>query len=145
MEFKITIPTDTDGYHTLECPFCNDSFKTAASDYDIEDIYELFCPYCGLIDNKSIFIPQKVIDHTMDIALNVMNDAMNNSLKKMKRSSKKSGMKFDYKPQKNNAPREITEEDDELQEVRLSCCGKFIKIYSHYDLEVIYCPYCGVI
>ena len=55
MQMKINIPTDSEGYYSLECPHCKERFKALAGDIDAEDILELFCPSCGLVGNSSSF------------------------------------------------------------------------------------------
>lgn len=144
MEIPISIPTDSEGYYTLECPFCKDSFKLSAADYEPEETIELFCPYCGLVNDKSNFISQKVIDHALDLANNYAKDLLNDSFKKMKRNMRGSSMKMDFKPLKKDKPRDIIENDNELEELHLSCCNKFIKVNSTFDFDTVYCPYCGV-
>lgn len=149
MEISIAIPTDSEGYYTLECPFCKDAFKLSASDYDVEETIELFCPYCGLVNDKNNFVSQKVIDHAMDLANNHLKDLINGTFKKTKRNMRNSNMrnsnmKMDYTPLKKEQPSEIIENDNELEELHLSCCNKFIKVNSTFDFDTIYCPYCGV-
>lgn len=144
MEIPISIPTDSDGYYTLECPFCKDAFKLSANDYDMEETIELFCPYCGLVNDKNNFISQKVKDQAMELANNHAIDLINESLKQMKRNMKSSNMKMEIKPLKKEQPSEIIENDNELEELHLSCCNKYIKVTSTFDFDTIYCPYCGV-
>lgn len=144
MEIPFSIPTDSEGYYSLECPVCKDTFKLSANDYDMEETLELFCPYCGLVHDKNSFLPQKVIDHAMDLAHNHLNDLINGSFKKSKRSVRNSSVKMTFNPLKKEEPRTIRENDNELEELHLICCDKHIKVNSTFDFDTIYCPYCGV-
>lgn len=144
MEFKFEIPTDSDGYYSLECPFCDDTFKLPANDWDKDEVYELFCPYCGLVDDKNTFVPQQIIEHSKDIAANYLKEMVNKSFKKTKRNLRGSNLKFEYKPLKKETPGYLLENDDELHEINLVCCNKSIKVNLNFDYDIIYCPYCGV-
>jgi uncharacterized Zn-finger protein len=62
VSFKITVPSDNDGFITLQCPFCDDRFKLTVEDFQREDILEIFCPYCGLRHQHNHFLRDEVIE-----------------------------------------------------------------------------------
>nr|WP_219914595.1 hypothetical protein [Thalassobacillus sp. CUG 92003] len=112
-------------------------------DIDAEDTLELFCPSCGLTDDSSNFIPEAVIEHAQTLAMNYMKQEINKTFKKSKRSMKGSGLTFDCKKMKEEQPKELIE-DENLEQVKLHCCNKTIKIHGDQTRDTIYCPYCGV-
>lgn len=143
MEIEIKIPTDEDGYFSLECPYCNGKFKVSADDIDLEEAYELFCPYCGLIDEINNFLSNDVIEHAQTIALNYMIQQINKEMKDISRKFKGSGYTFQYKKLKEELPKQLSEEEN-LEPVNLACCNKTIKIQVGLTKGNIYCPFCGV-
>lgn len=143
MDFKISIPTDSMGFYTLECPHCKGRFKAQAGDIEAEDTLELFCPSCGLVGESSRYLPSDLIEHAQTIALNYMQQEMFNSLKKTSRKMKGSPISFRVEKPKEEAPKLLTEDED-LEQVELHCCNKTIKINMDQKFSNVYCPYCGV-
>ncbi|WP_010530038.1 hypothetical protein [Lentibacillus jeotgali] len=143
MEEKISIPTDSEGYYSLECPYCKERFKALGGDIDGEDTLELFCPSCGLVEDSNSFVPQEVIEHAEALAMNYMKQQLNKTFKKTSRSMKGSGISFDFKKLKEEQPKQLTE-DEKLEQIELHCCDKTIKVHADQTRETIYCPFCGV-
>ena len=42
--FQIDIPSDDDGFVTLQCSFCNSRFKLTTADFQSDDVIYIFCP-----------------------------------------------------------------------------------------------------
>ncbi|WP_077358970.1 hypothetical protein [Virgibacillus halodenitrificans] len=143
MNEEISIPSDSEGFYSLECPYCGERFKALGGDIDAEDTLEIYCPSCGLADDSNSFIPQDVIEHAQTIAMNYMKQEMNKTFGKAKRSMKGSGISFDFKKMKEEKPKELTE-DETMEQVKLHCCDKTIKVHGDQTTDTIYCPYCGV-
>lgn len=143
MEEKISIPTDSEGYYSLECPYCKERFKAFAGDVDEEDTLELFCPSCGLVGDNNSFVSEEVIKYAQTLAMNYMKQELNRTFKKTNRSMKKSGISFDFKKMKEEQPNELME-DESLEQVEVHCCDKIIKVHADQTRETIYCPFCGV-
>ncbi|MEW5567672.1 hypothetical protein [Rossellomorea marisflavi] len=143
MDFKIDIPTDSEGFYSLECPYCNERFKANASDYESEDTLELFCPSCGLVGERSNFIPNEVIEHAETLAANFMKQEIYNSFKKTSRKTKGFGISFDMKKPKAEEPK-LLKEDEDLEQIELQCCDKIIKVNIDQMVSNVYCPFCGV-
>ncbi|WP_110114916.1 hypothetical protein [Bacillus sp. CGMCC 1.16541] len=80
-QFTIQKPSDSDGFSTLECPHCGDTFKLYADDLYDDSVIELFCPSCGLPSEVSNFLPQDVIEHARTIAENEMKHMVNEFMK----------------------------------------------------------------
>lgn len=139
---KFTIPTDDDGFVTLKCPFCAKHFKIAGADANDEDIYELFCPYCGLVTEPNEFLTDEVKEKAERIIENYRNELINKFMKDIERSFKGSkGMTFKKgKDLKMNEPKTIIEAED-MNLYKLNCCDREIKAVLIDDN--IYCPFCG--
>lgn len=143
--FKIDVPTDDDGFLTLQCPFCSDQFKLTAQDFEREDIIDLFCPYCGLKDELSSFITDEVIEQAQILALNYVKSQMNKSIKGLENSSKgnkyisfKAGQPFKMEEDK------VLFEKEELEKITLNCCNFETKAKLIIKEIGVYCPCCGV-
>ncbi|MCK1997510.1 hypothetical protein MPH47_09800 [Psychrobacillus psychrodurans] len=137
-----SIPLDDDGYLTLQCPFCVKQFKLTGEDVEDDSVYELFCPYCGLVTEPSEFLSDEVKEKAMRLAENQLYDLLNGfmgDMKKTFRNSKsvkvKTGSKF-----KMNDPKTIIESDS-MERYHLSCCEREIKAFLIDD--TLYCPFCG--
>ncbi|MHC5825890.1 MAG: hypothetical protein ACYT04_61070, partial [Nostoc sp.] len=84
--FKINIPSDNDGFITLQCPFCEDRFKLTVTDFQREDIIEIFCPYCGLRHQHNAFLTDEVIEQAHIIAGNYLKSQVNQLVKNLEQS-----------------------------------------------------------
>lgn len=51
---KFSIPLDDDGFVSLQCPYCNETFKITGEVANEEDIIQLCCPYWGSTSNAVI-------------------------------------------------------------------------------------------
>jgi predicted RNA-binding Zn-ribbon protein involved in translation (DUF1610 family) len=138
---KISIPTDSEGFYSLQCPHCKERFKAFSGDYDSTNFIELYCPSCGLASNKSSFTPKNVVDHALTITKNYVQQEVFNTLKKASKGSK--GFEFKGKKPREETPRLLTE-DERLEQVELHCCDKTIKVNIDQKVSNVYCPYCGV-
>jgi uncharacterized Zn-finger protein len=143
VDFKINIPTDSEGFYSLQCPHCKERFKASAGDIQAEDILELFCPSCGLIGGSSDFIPSEVIEHAKTLALNYMQQEIFKSFKKTSWKVKDSGLTIDVKRPREEQP-ELLKEAEDLELIELLCCDKTIKVNIDQKVSNVYCPFCGV-
>jgi len=135
---KISVPLDNDGFVSLQCPFCQDLFKITGTDFEADDIYHLYCPYCGLVSEDG-FHSDDVLEHAMTVIGNDTIDKIAKSFKKACSNNKY--VKFESKANSPKHPKILIEPTD-MQEFNLKCCKKSIKI--KYRVNGIYCPFCGV-
>ena len=143
--FKITIPSDNDGFITLQCPFCGDRFKLTVEGFEREDIIELFCPYCGLRHENSRFLTDEVIEQAKVAAKNYAASIINDWLKDMEQNFK-SNKHITFKAGK---PLEMESdkplfEREELEATDLACCRIMVKATPLNKEIGIYCPCCGI-
>ncbi|MEA5553277.1 hypothetical protein VB713_20260 [Anabaena cylindrica UHCC 0172] len=143
--FKVTIPSDNDGFITLQCPFCNDRFKLTITDFEREDIIEIFCPYCGLRHEHSHFLRDEVIEQAHIIAENYAKSLINTWTKNLERNFQhnkhikfKAGKPFKMEDEK------FLFEQEELETNVLQCCQLAVKTRRLSKVIGIYCPCCGV-
>lgn len=145
VSFQITIPSDNDGFITLQCPFCDDRFKLTVEEFQREDIIEIFCPYCGLRHQHSEFLRDEVIEQAQIIAGNYAKSLLNQWMKDLERSTARN--KF-VKIKAGKLPKieaeKILFEQEELEITTLVCCQVTVKTRPLNKVIGVYCPCCGV-
>ncbi|MBD1939647.1 TFIIB-type zinc ribbon-containing protein [Microcoleus sp. FACHB-68] len=143
--FKITVPSDNDGFITIQCPFCNDRFKLTVEDFKREDIIEIFCPYCGLRDEPSHFYTDEIVEQAQVVARNYTKSLLSQSSKDLEKTFKgKKHISFKAgKPIKMESEK-ILFEHEELEVTNLDCCQFIVKTRALSKEIGIYCPCCGV-
>lgn len=147
IKFKIEIESDNDGYVAFECPFCETIFGLKSNEYQewLETNNEIYCPCCGLKDNKDNFYTKEVVEQIKQIALNSAYEQINTAFTKMAKSmSNNKYIKMTYKPLKttridNNIKTE--ESSDEIFECK--SCQHHLKVNYIVGKSRIYCSYCG--
>ncbi|MEG4911629.1 hypothetical protein [Microcoleus sp. B7-D4] len=143
--FQIKVPSDNDGFITLQCPFCDDRFKLTVEDFQREDIIEIFCPYCGLRDQHNQFLRDEVIEQAQIIASNYAKSLLNQWVKDLEKSTKRN--KFvNFKAGKlpKLEAEKILFEQEELEITTLVCCQVTVKTRPLNKVIGVYCPCCGV-
>lgn len=142
---KLSIPADSDGYVNFQCPYCDNTFKLHAGECQEDDIMELFCPLCGLVDEPSAFLNDEIVQLAMDKVTNMVVDKINdfsNNLERLFRGNsiiKVKTAKMDKKGEK-----EVFEVDSEEVIVELPCCNRHLKVKFSTKESGVICPYCGV-
>lgn len=92
MSKNITIPTDEDGFVLLQCHICGEYFKLLASEVNDDSTINIWCPYCGL--NRKQYAPNEVIDTSIKVAENELNEIIYNTFKKLEKETKNSLIQF---------------------------------------------------
>lgn len=147
INFDIRIEGDSEGYVTFECPFCESEFKLNANEFQDEDnvVTELFCPYCGLVDEINTFYSKEVIKQVKVVAYNYMVEQMNKTFNDFKRSVRSNKcIKVDFKELKKVNLKEL-KGNDTVEEI-FSCpmCKNHIRVLYCAGVSKVYCAYCGV-
>ena len=86
MKIEIKTPCDQDGYALLQCHFCGEYFKLKGEDVNSKEIYEIWCPYCGLVCNS--YSTKETNEIAMKIATNYMMEEIYNNFKIWKSKQK---------------------------------------------------------
>lgn len=147
INFKIKIQGDIEGFVTFECPFCESEFKLNASEcQDDENTYiEFFCPYCGLIHDRTYFYNKEIIEYVNAIATNHMIEQINKTFGKMKKSiNRTKGMKMEYKPLKKVYIKDLNEKETVEEVFECPMCGNHEKVLYCAGVSKVFCAYCGV-
>lgn len=143
--FEFKIEGDSEGFVTFECPFCESEFKLQADEFENEDnvFTELYCPYCGLVNEINTFYTKETIEHAKSIAYNYMIDEINRTFGDMKRHSNEY-IKIDFKPLSKVNIKELKDKD--TTEVIFECpvCQNHEKVLYCAGASKVYCSYCGV-
>ena len=139
---NLEIPTDSDGFISFQCPFCNEKFKLSADFINQMDIDELYCPYCGLQNSFENFFTDEVIELAKAKIENMAMDFISENVKSLKDSFSNGlfEMTIDTKFNDVNEPEVI--ESDDMYKKTLSCCNFDVKL--NENINSCYCPKCGV-
>lgn len=146
MSDKITsnleIPTDSEGFVSMQCPFCNERFKLTAS--FINEIYidELYCPYCGLQHSFDNFLTDEVIELARAKMKNMAMDFINENIKSLNNSFSNGCLKVNINKEFNNVNEPEVIESDDMYQKTLNCCKFDVKL--NENIDGCYCPKCGV-
>ncbi|PGH72160.1 hypothetical protein CN894_11795 [Bacillus thuringiensis] len=144
VSFSINIPTDSDGYFNLCCPYCRNKFKILASEFKETAIVNIYCPICGLVDEFNSFYTDEVIDKAHSIAQNYVEDMIYQMFKGLERKNR--GNKF-VKIKTGKKPStyepELYETDNHLVIVEKKCCDSHFKVAELDKWLIPYCIYCG--
>ena len=141
-ELTITIPTDADGFVLLRCPKCGEYFKLTPSEYNDEDVDEIFCPQCGLTSDS--YITEDVLELGCAMAHNQMLDMINDMFDSLEKGTKNSMIQFKTtKKGKYEDEIPIRASIDALEEYEFNCCHRSAKLRGLLIYCGGYCPYCG--
>ena len=105
VNIEFTIPSDSDGYVPFGCPFCCEEFKLLVSEIqsDEQPIDNLFCPYCGLNDDKSAFFAMETEEHIQALVENYAIEQINKMFGKMAKEMNRSEyVKAKFSPERKS-------------------------------------------
>ncbi|MDY7989878.1 hypothetical protein UY286_04830 [Paenibacillus polymyxa] len=146
--FSFTIQGDSEGFVTLECPFCESEFKVSADEFQSEEIpvQDLFCPYCGLTTDKDEFYSKETVEHINALATNYMYEEINKTFGEIAKvfNRNKSIVKMDFKPLKKVNVQELKDKDTVEEIFVCTSCDKREKVLFLAGASKVYCAYCGV-
>lgn len=143
---EIKIEGDSEGYVTLECPYCESEFKLNAGELQDEDniIIELNCPYCGLSKEVNDFYTKEVIEQVELIVQNYMYEQLNSMFGNMKKNiSKNNFINVDFRPLKKVSLKELQEKDTVETIFKCTNCGNHEKVLYCSGASKVFCAYCG--
>lgn len=142
---SIEIPTDDEGYFSVQCPHCEDLFKLHLGEYEAEDPGTLTCSLCGMGAETSTFLFRDDVREVAEAeAVNLVREHLDKTLKKLERETRGS-RHFQFKrsrPMRKESVPELREFAD-LAEADLPCCDRHVKVDPSTASSVLYCPYCS--
>ncbi len=134
---QISLPTDTDGYLSQECPSCEKRFKVLFGEGSEEPIS--FCPYCGH-KGRDCWHTKDQVNYIEATAADVM---LGQELKRLEHELKKASggfLKIEMKTETPTAGTPPMETDEMLGILRFPCCNETVKLNRH---ERHFCIICG--
>lgn len=141
--FRITIPSDEDGYILLRCPHCGELFKVSTEEAEDDSVLNTYCPACGLMADS--FLTDGVIALALAMAKNRAISAIAKELEKQLKGLGGSLIKFDVKVQDDPEPELPLAASIEALEVgRCRDCGSSFKVKQALSMSTFTCPYCGI-
>ena len=130
---EISLPTDTDGFLSQECPSCGLRFKVTFGQGSEAPIS--YCPYCGY-EGANCWHTQEQVNYIQAVAINI---ALMPELKKLKLAS--GGLlKFNMKSDISNPTAPPIEADEPMTVLHFPCCNESIKVERY---ERHFCIICG--
>lgn len=147
VQFQIKIQGDSEGYVTFECPFCGSEFKLKANEFQSEDnsFTELYCPYCGLVNEINTFYSKEVIEQATILVENYMADKINEMFGKFERSVRNNKfIKVEYKKLKKVNTKELKDKDTVEEVMECPICKNHEKVLYCSGVSKVFCSYCGV-
>lgn len=136
------IPADSHGFVSFSCPHCSYRFKLRTDQVQGNDVFQLFCPSCGLSGEPISFLSEQAREAGMRLMENVAREAINESLKQF-RQMRTRHVKIKTNPLPKLPDITLVEPDD-LTSVTLMCCGRHVKVDDGLLELNPFCPYCGV-
>jgi len=143
IKFSINIPTDSDNFFKLRCPYCSGIFKLSSEEFQASEVINLYCPKCGLTGEIPLFYTDAVIDKALSIGQNYAEEMIYNIFKDLEKKSKRSSFKIKAGKKPKSYEPEIYEIDDSLVITEKHCCKSRIKVTELDKWIGIYCSYCG--
>ncbi|MDT4761163.1 TFIIB-type zinc ribbon-containing protein [Sphaerochaeta sp. PS] len=143
MEFSISIPADDDGYVLFQCPLCKELFKITPDDFHDDNVMEIYCPSCGLVNDN--YLTEDVVELAIAKTKNYMNDLIFDKMKAMERKLNNGAVTFKAgKKPKPEYENQIDASIDNLIITKFSCCHHNAKVSQSLRISGCYCPFCGV-
>lgn len=139
----ISIPTDEDGFALMQCHHCGGYFKVDADDYQADDVYELWCPNCGLIGETCL--PDEVIELAKAMVLNRFMGQLDDMLKQVGRSSSRSPFLSFTITSNTTREREgnLMPAVDTYESVTCKLCRRITKVKPLNAYTGPFCAFCG--
>ncbi|PYE43292.1 hypothetical protein HUB98_04090 [Paenibacillus barcinonensis] len=143
--FIISKQSDFDGFNSFQCSLCGAGFKLDSEEVQAGDVLELFCPSCGIPMPKSSYLTDDILKHARQVAKNEAIKELSKIFKGLQKSSgKNNGLTFKAgKPILTTNTTPLYEQDD-LDEIKFTCCDKNAKLDIADKIGNPFCPYCGV-
>lgn len=127
----------------MQCPRCGGYFKIGSDDFEADDVFELWCPMCGMKSDS--FFPNEVVELAKAKALNQFTGDFEKEIAEIGRSvSQQSFIKMTVSS-RLDAEREgeLLPAVDAYEEVSCRFCGRAEKIRPLPKYVGCYCSFCG--
>ena len=140
--FTLQMPLDADGYATFECPRCLDSFQLRGAEYNADDLFEFWCPSCGLKSDS--YVPRSVIELAKAKALNRFMGRMEKDLRQLSTSSHNSIISIEVKTNFGKEHENLLFPNvAAFEEVVCRSCERPYRVHPLTLFTGPYCPFCG--
>lgn len=134
---QVSLPSDTDGFLSQECPSCEQRFKVRFDGGSPEPIS--FCPYCGH-EGRDCWYTKEQAAHIRAVATDqILGPELRRLGQEMKRASG-GWLKIDMRSDLPEAGSPPMERDDALDILRFPCCNETVKLARH---DNHFCIICG--
>jgi hypothetical protein len=134
---KVSLPTDSDGFLSQECPSCAQRFKVRFGEGSSEPVS--CCPYCGH-RGRDCWYTQQQIEYVQVVAAN---EFLGPELKRLERDlnrSAKGFLQIGFKADISKPPPPPIDPDDPFYIMHFPCCNEAVKVIRQPSL---FCVICG--
>lgn len=143
INFKITVPTDNEGFILLKCRHCGSYFKCMPDDIESDEILHIFCPSCGLI--SECYLTPEVIELAEKMTRNIAMDMTYEAVKALERETKGKPLSIKAgKRPKHEIVDPIRTGIEAMDIIEFDCCHRKAKVKPLLKMTGCYCPFCGV-
>lgn len=144
--FRVSIPSDGEGYFGRQCPSCRQMFRMHDGDYDgLPDDLILTCPYCGHVDDHSEYITEQQRDRVMrvahDAAAQMISEAFQ-GLNARRSSFRENGVSITFRTHPfYPSPLPGINEESLIRERQCPTCGVRYAVFGEHR----FCPVSGLL
>lgn len=136
MEMNISLPLDSDGFLSQECPKCRRRFKVVFGEGSKSPIS--CCPYCGHRGQGCWWTTQQA-DYIAQAAARPIKDEFARDFKRLNRPG--SLLRFSVEAHHGPTPVPPCESDTPMPIMTFACCGERVKFDG--PRQSYYCLICG--
>ncbi|WP_405097090.1 hypothetical protein [Oceanobacillus sp. FSL H7-0719] len=144
--FVLTKQSDIDGFSSFKCSLCGEEFKLLSNESQEDDVYELFCPHCGIPSPPSSYITDDFVENAKVLVDNEVAKMLNDFTKDLEKTFRDNkSIKFKGSKKMPIKPLLPMYEQDNLDQIEFTCCERKAKLNTILiSSKNPYCPYCGV-
>ena len=139
----MSIPLDEDGNLLLQCPRCGERFKVFGDDYEAEDVWELWCPMCGI--KSDCFLSEEVLELAQAKVLNHVMEKLGKEISDIgNTTSPKSPVRLTASSRFEKArERELLPSLEAFETAVCGFCGRSERITPLLNYVGAFCAFCG--
>lgn len=136
---QVTLPTDSDGFLSRECPSCARQFKVLFGEGSDQPVSH--CPHCGR-SGRDCWHTAPQVSYFQSVAASTVLAPEIDKLKRQLSSAQSSFLKIDLKHNIPKPPPPPLEIDNPYDIVRFPCCNETVKLHRG---EKNFCIICGAL
>lgn len=139
-QISVSLPTDSDGFLSQECPVCKRRFKVKFGEGSEKPV--AYCPHCGHGGERCWWTTQQAQYFAGTAGREVVGPMLDDMARKINRTSRPgSSVKLSVTVKHSPRPRIPREPEEPWSIVEFACCGERVKLES--ACQDVHCIICG--